>query len=149
MKKCCSIASLFNHSTNFKEELTKKQKEKNKKVEALSQDVETRWNSMFQILKRVLNKRDILNLIFNKDRKYKHLVISDDEKNILEEALEILEFFYDITLRISFEQIGTSSVIIPSILLLKHVTKEEEEDSTFKIGFKEILTHHITYYDEK
>ena len=38
--------------------MTKKQKEKNKKVEALSQDVETRWNSMFQMLKRVLNNKE-------------------------------------------------------------------------------------------
>ena len=101
------------------------------------------------MLNRILNNQAILNLILNNERKHKHLVISDNEKNILEESLEILEFFYEITQRISVEQIGTSSVIIPSILFLKHVTKEDVDDSEFKSGFKEILSHYITFYDEK
>ncbi|CAF1098726.1 unnamed protein product, partial [Brachionus calyciflorus] len=149
IRKCCSIASLFNHSTNFKEELTKKQKENNKKVEAISQNVETRWNSLFQMLKRISDNHAILNLILSNERKHKHLVISDDEKKCLEESIEIFEVFYEITQRISTESIGTSSLIIPSILLLKSITKENNTQSLFQMGFKEILAHYIKYYEEK
>ena len=101
------------------------------------------------MLKRILSNHEILYLILNNERKYKHLVISDDEKISLNDSWRITGHFgviYDITERISVEQIGTSSVIIPSILLL---TKENEEDSQFESDFKEILNHYITFYDEK
>ncbi|RNA08632.1 hypothetical protein BpHYR1_046899 [Brachionus plicatilis] len=83
------------------------------------------------------------------DRQHRHLVLTDEEKIILEEALEILEVFYEITLRISVESVGTASLIIPSILLLKSVLKTDLQDGNFKGCFKKNLILYVDFYDEK
>ena len=46
------------------------------------------------------------------DRKHKSLRLSEDEIAIFNDVVEILEWFYDLTLKISFETNITSAVVI-------------------------------------
>lgn len=91
----------------------KLQREHNKKEESLIKQVLTRWNSMWLMISRILENEEILRLILSNDAKHKSLILTALEKESLQDALEILKPFYDVTLNISSEKNSTISLIFP------------------------------------
>ena len=82
-------------------------------------------------------------------RNYTSYVLSSDQLTYIEEACEILEYFEQVTLRISGEKYGTSALTIPSILLLLNITSENQDDSDFKKTFKAVIHNKIKFYNQK
>ena len=99
IKKCASIAGLFNHSSKFKEILYKQQQELGKPCSAIVQQVPTRWNSLYFMLKSILKTNEALFAALYEEN-YTSFVLSSDQLTYIEEACEILEYFEQVTIRI-------------------------------------------------
>ena len=90
IKKCCSIAGLFNHSSNFKEALYDAQKRNGKEQAALIQHVSTRWNSFYLMLKSVsVNNKIMETLLDNKE--YRKYALAQDEIELIDSCCIIWE----------------------------------------------------------
>ena len=83
------------------------------------------------------------------DRKHKSLRLSEDEIAIFNDFVEILEWFYDLTLKISFETNITLAVVIPILLFLKNSCTAEKVERTFSKFIKQCLLAQKNFYDEK
>ncbi|CAF1134569.1 unnamed protein product, partial [Brachionus calyciflorus] len=130
IKKCCSIASHYNHSTNTKEKLTKLQNENERPNHSIIQQVPTRWNSIYLMVDRIVENFEFLNIIFANEPKFKHLQLKSEEIEVLEASLEVLRPFYDMTCEVSSEKDATLSLIIPIITKLN---KSIEPNSEMKL----------------
>ncbi|RNA27428.1 zinc finger BED domain-containing 1-like [Brachionus plicatilis] len=148
LEKCSSIASYYNHSTMMKEELIKKQSEISEKQLSIVQQV-TRWNSTFLMVESVIKNKESLNPILSKDQKHKNLQLKSNEVEILEDAMLVLQTFYNITEDISSEYSATSSLIIPAFTTLIKACEINVDDKHFSVGFKQLIKIYIDFYTEK
>lgn len=95
-KKVKSIVEFFKRSTQASEKLKKMQLQMETQPLKLKQDVSTRWNSTFDMFKRIIDIKDPLmsTIAIN----YAGLDnISNDDINILQKCCDILEIFKDVT----------------------------------------------------
>ena len=83
------------------------------------------------MLKSILKTNEALSAALYEEN-YTSYVLSSNQLTYIEEACEILEYFEQVTIRISGEKYGTSALTIPSILLLLNITSENQDDSDFK-----------------
>ena len=74
IKMCASIAGLFNHSPKFKEILYKNQENCGKQRSAIVQQVPTRWNSLYLMLKSILKTNEALsNALYEEKNDWKNM----------------------------------------------------------------------------
>ncbi len=102
------------------------------------------------MLKSILKTNEALSNALYEDNHFSY-VLNSTELDCIQEACVILEYFDQITIRISGENYATSSIIIPSILLLLNVTDNDdnEDESEFKKTFKALINNKIKYYNQK
>jgi hypothetical protein len=112
--------------------------------------VPTRWNSLYLVLKSILKTNEALSNALYEENHFSY-VLNSTELDCIQEACVILEYFDQITIRISGENYATSSIIIPSILFLLNVTDNDdnEDESEFKKTFKALVNSEIKYYNQK
>lgn len=120
------ISSHFSHSALGCNELKKLQTEQGVKQPLITvQDVPTRWNSTYMMLKRaLLLKRPILLYTANHDIP----ILSSNEWRLLEKLLHILQPFYEITKQVSSEMSCLSDVI-PHVVALERYLLKPGNDS--------------------
>ena len=97
IKKFCSIASFFKHSSKFKVELYAKQKSNGKVESALIQKVVTRWNSLYFMLQRIIKIYEEIDEVLDSDKDYRKYLLSENEISNVETIVKILEPFEFIT----------------------------------------------------
>lgn len=152
IEKCRKIASLFHQSTQVSEILGEKQTFANVDNHKIMQDVQTRWNSTFLMLERFQEQVDMVNETLCDRRlnnKNEQLKFTADDKILLNEAVDILQPFYDATVEISKVKYPTISVVIPIFQGLLNVLEMNENDSIFTLVFKKILSHYTEHYIQK
>ncbi|GBP93363.1 Zinc finger BED domain-containing protein 4 [Eumeta japonica] len=97
------------------------QKQMNLPVLKLKQDVVTRWNSTYDMLNRVVSRKDAVIATLALVRH--ELALNTTEWQVVEEAIPILKSFYEVTTEISTEkQVSLSKVIVYSRLLHQHIS---------------------------
>lgn len=148
IQKLKDIVSWFKRSVVASDDLRKKTDKK------LIQSVPTRWNSVYEMIKRFLELRPIVNEIINNHRNAPPM-IPVVETEILAEACEILEPLQAATINISGEKFGTSSLVIPIISIIQEklsalqpmnnettilLTKIKEQISR-RFGSSELVSH--------
>ncbi|CAG5000632.1 unnamed protein product [Parnassius apollo] len=114
--KCKAIVKFFKKSSVGWRALKLAQKERNPDSTPLKliQEVSTRWNSTFYMMKRILQLSDILALVCRKlDQAPDYLTASEEEAG--REVINILEIFEEATKLVSADQYPTSSLVIPLI----------------------------------
>ncbi|CAG4995315.1 unnamed protein product [Parnassius apollo] len=114
--KCKAVVNFFKKSSVGWRALKLAQKERNPDSTPLKliQEVSTRWNSTFYMMKRILQLSDILALVCRKlDQAPDYLTASEEEAG--REVINILEIFEEATKLVSADQYPTSSLVIPLI----------------------------------
>jgi len=76
------------------------------------QEVVTRWNSTFQMLKRYILLCYDINVVLEEEDRW-DLVVTDDEIEIIEYLINILEPLDELTKKFSGDAYVTSSLVIP------------------------------------
>ncbi|XP_037294153.1 zinc finger BED domain-containing protein 4-like [Manduca sexta] len=132
IEKCSMIVSHFKHSTLASDKLRSVQREINRPELKLVKFVETRWNSAFYMLKRILEVRQELTLVLGELPNAPENLTAN-EYSIVEELGNILEPLETCTVGISGEDYVTISLIIPLIkgLCLQMVELENQHNSDF------------------
>lgn len=149
--KCRSLATLFNHSTNLNSQLLNDQRTHvpSKKPLRLVQDVVTRWNSLYLMLRRIVkigaSVVRVLNVPCNAN--YKSKILNDEEQNIISDVTKVLAPFFVVTQKLSAEKYVTRSIILPSIVYLYQETEiKPEESELIKNLKKELKTQMDSYF---
>ncbi|XP_077301621.1 E3 SUMO-protein ligase ZBED1-like [Arctopsyche grandis] len=138
-----NIVEFFNRSTQGKHKLAATQQQMNLPVLKLKQDVQTRWNSTFDMLKRIVQVKDAV--IATVALLRPDLTLNEGDWEVIEEVLPLLSPFYEITVEISAKKNVTLSKIIIlcnllKIFLQKHVsynTKIVDVQSLLKKGMED------------
>lgn len=115
LKKCRKIVGHFHHSEPATRKLTECQNQCGVSNHALVQDVEVRWNSTYMMMERLLEQKNAINLYSVEHGKIETL--SSEEWANVKHLTNVLKFFYEATLQLSFDD-ACISIIIPLISLL-------------------------------
>ncbi|XP_065900618.1 zinc finger BED domain-containing protein 4-like [Dysidea avara] len=121
LQRCKHIVTYFHRSTKATDKLTSIQSRLNIDNHKLIQEVETRWNSSFYMLERIIEQeeaaRTTLCLLNRND-----LTISSEEIEVMKVIVEILQPFEAVTREISADSYISGSKIIPLSRALQRLT---------------------------
>ena len=138
VKKCRNLVCTFKHSNYLSDQL-KKVMQLNRNaaanlenvdcevppVRTLKQEVPTRWNSTFIMLKSVLDAHDCIKIVLNNcselRKKYSHMLLNGTDIEILEDLVHLLLPFYQFTKIMSGSKYVTISIVIPGITRLLEI----------------------------
>ncbi|XP_039302645.1 E3 SUMO-protein ligase ZBED1 isoform X3 [Solenopsis invicta] len=117
VKKCSDIVTFFKRSNKAMKVLNNEQVTLGRKVplkvlKDVLKDVETRWNSTYIMLDRLIEIGDALTIALSKSAKAPSILMPE-EKDVITEALLVLKPFKDITEKMSGDKYVTASLIIP------------------------------------
>ena len=127
LARCSRLVSYFHKSTTASYQLGEKQQALGLPSHALIQEVETRWNSILDMIKRVLEQQSAIcaTLI---DQKRLDLMPQDHEFKILEEITKVIKPLRSITSQISGEEYVTVSALKPLFHYLVNTLKDPSGD---------------------
>lgn len=114
LSKCKAIVTFFRSSTLATDTLRSIQRRTNSPELKLIQQVETRWNSAYYMLKRVFELRMVLAMAMNECPRAP-APLTAENFDVIKEIMSLLEPFEIATVNISGETYVTSSVVIPLI----------------------------------
>uniref|UniRef100_A0A8C4WWM8 BED-type domain-containing protein n=1 Tax=Eptatretus burgeri TaxID=7764 RepID=A0A8C4WWM8_EPTBU len=127
LARCSKLVEFARHSAKAKYTLAAHHHIIDFPVHNLIQDLDTRWSSTHDMLKRILEQQQpISNLLI--EMKRKELDLSDREVSIAEKIVEVLEPVRDITESFSSETSVTISGILPTMCYLEGIFAESEND---------------------
>ena len=148
IKTCRHICTFANQSVPFSQALVTKQMEEGKeksKCLLLLQDVPTRWNSSFLMLKRFLLLQPALRAILLEENWQKKLDVNltNADWSLMEKVVHVLEIFFEATIRFSSSTACISEVIPTITGILVTLSSEAREDHGVK-DFKRKLKASMT-----
>ncbi|XP_060855262.1 E3 SUMO-protein ligase ZBED1-like [Metopolophium dirhodum] len=113
IKKCKSLVTYFKSSNIATHKLITEQENQNKKPLKVIQEVPTMWNSMYHMIKRILElKNDITIVLLRMPNA--PTVLNLEDSLVLQDLIEILSCFDDATKKVSGNYV-TISLIIPLV----------------------------------
>ncbi|KAK7590111.1 hypothetical protein V9T40_001724 [Parthenolecanium corni] len=112
LRKAKLITQKFNQSSLLASALRKELQKLGKTYTSLITAIITRWNSIFLMLQRLYDARDIVNLILTKKSEFE-IVLSEGELQCIPDILALLKPFHDITLNMSREDVPTINMVVP------------------------------------
>ena len=154
LAKCRKFVGYFKRSTTAARCLKEKQKTLNLPSTSLINDCETRWNSTYDMLERLLVQEPAIcaTLMASSRRDDRSLSFTDSDISHMGDLVNVLASFKQVTTRLSSKTVATASLILPTLLkLLNVILKVNESDSAFvrdiKCTFKDDLN--TRYREEK
>ena len=135
------LVTHFHHSSISSQKLAEKQKLLKVPVRKLPQDVDTRWNSTYDMIVTLLEQQlPICAVLIEGGSKNKAFSLESKDISVMEQLADILKPFKDITVRLSGQSYSTVSVIAPTMhQLVNKVTKQNPEDDKFVKDVKKVL----------
>ncbi|KAK6263652.1 hypothetical protein SCA6_019086, partial [Theobroma cacao] len=115
----------------------------------LRQDVSTKWNSTFLMLKRALYFRKAFSHLEIRDSNYKYCP-SEDEWERVEKLYKLLAGFYDVTCVFSRTKYPTANLFFPS-MFIAHSTLQEHmsgQDVYMKNMSTQMLVKFVKYWSD-
>ncbi|GBP51744.1 Zinc finger BED domain-containing protein 4 [Eumeta japonica] len=127
IKTCRKIVGHFKRSEQASRKLIACQKRRGIPTHSLIQDVEVRWNSTYNMLERLLEQKTAVNLYSVEHDRIDTLSSSDWE--LMKNLTQVLKFFYEATLDLSFDN-ACISIVIPLIALLNRKLQFRDENES-------------------
>ena len=141
--RCSRLVTFFRKSSRAAHVLSSKQDALGSPKHKLLKDVETRWNSTYDMVERVMEQQEPIcaTLI---EQKRLDLLPKDTEFHLLEEVLKVLKPFKDITVQVSGENYVTISSILPLLdFVSQNTLKVTETDSLAIQKMKQEMTKNL------
>ena len=132
----CKLVGHFKHSVLACEDLRKRQTQMELPEHKLIQDCDTRWNSTYYMLKRLVEMRWPVSAVLSCERITKksdrYLDLKNDQWTLAEELIKVLEPFEVATTFLSYEENSSLSSTLPVLFGLIDGPKEtpEKEDES-------------------
>ena len=104
------VVTYFRKSPHATSILTKKQEALDMKKHKLLQDIDTRWNSTFGVISRIIEQQASICAALL-EQKRMDLLLKDNELTLLEEVVVVLKPFKDVTEQMSAQMYVTLSAI--------------------------------------
>ena len=138
-KACRDIVSFFHKSTNASSKLIAVQKQMSKEEHKLIQEVETRWNSTFYMLERIVEQHEaITTALCLLDRS--DLCIPTTVVTVMKELIDILRPFEAVTHEVSSDTYISASKIIPLARSLQKLSGRVTSNETVSKVGEELAT---------
>ena len=138
--KARKTVSHFHHSALHTKALRKQQEALSLPQLKLKMDVETRWNSTYDMIVSVLANKEAIAQVLINDKVYRDHILSPEDITILKEVKDILEPWKELTVMMSKENDATISLIAPSIYNLLHKQLQVQDyDSGFAAQMKNAM----------
>lgn len=132
INKVKAVVQFFKKSSQAKSKLTDMQKNMNLPQLKLKQDCPTRWNSTYDMLRRVFEIKD--SLISTLALLRPDLSLSPHDWDVIESAVQILKVFYDVTTEVCGENYVTlSKVSLYYRIMMDHIIAQENKNSSITI----------------
>ncbi|XP_069569518.1 E3 SUMO-protein ligase ZBED1-like [Brachyistius frenatus] len=122
--KARKLVGFFRSSTTAKEKLTQVQLYLGMANMKLMQEVETRWNSTYLMLQRLVEQREPVGAALA-GLQHDIPFLTSEEFNIVGGCLSLLSPFYDATVELSAEENVSASKVVPLVKMLDHTLQEE------------------------
>ena len=126
ISRCSRLVTYFRKSPHATSILTKKQEALYMKKHKLLQDIDTRWNSTFDMISRIIEQQASICAALL-EQKRMDLLPKDNELTLLEEVVVVLKPFKDVTEQMSAQRYVTLSAIRP---LLHHLFNDVLKSDT-------------------
>lgn len=140
LEKCRRIVSHFNHSTQATERLRKIQKLYGDKEITVIQDVSTRWNSTYLMLKRFSKLKRALVSYLSANSVMEEFNLSNDEWKRLDYVVELLEPFHTVTELLSSSKRPTLTFFFPLLRsLFVHLAEDKWKHSNTVNQVRDLL----------
>ncbi len=120
-QRCGAIVAFFHHSTRAAERLKEVQKQLKSPEHKLIQSVETRWNSVFYMFKRLFEQKEAVTTVLCLLGKTL-LCLSEEDWSMISLSIDALRPFEEVTREISTEKHVSVSKVIPLVALLLRST---------------------------
>ncbi|KAK3866824.1 hypothetical protein Pcinc_027668 [Petrolisthes cinctipes] len=124
VKKCSSICSFFHHSSKSSDKLKEIQRQLGLPEHKLIQSVDTRWNTTFYMLERLVEQQTAITTVLCLLGKKNSLCLNETELQIIKNCLLSLKPFEEVTREISAEKYVSVSKVIPLTTLLIKLSSE-------------------------
>ncbi|CAI6371303.1 unnamed protein product [Macrosiphum euphorbiae] len=132
IKKCKSLVTYFKNSNIATHKLITEQENQNKKPLKVIQEVPTRWNSMYHMIKRILELKNDITIVLLRMPNAPTVLNLEDSLG-LQDLIEILSCFDDATKKVSGNYV-TKSLIIPLVYgIYNHLINLQPSTSEGKI----------------
>ena len=147
---CKRVVAYFHKSTLASTELAVKQQQNQLPKHVLISDVETRWNSTYQMMERLLEQRIAIYAVLMDSKIIKKsdaatLDMTDNSWAIMENIISVLKPFYVATSVMSSEEYPTLSVILPILTsLLRNHLHDNEADCAAVASYKTVVKKQLT-----
>ena len=148
LTRCRRLLNHFSHSVQATETLLAQQKlilDRNARKDKplyLITDTPTRWNSTFMMLERMHKIHQALDITC-KINNMSEIKLHLNEWNRIEELLELLQPFYDVTNILSGESYPTVSLVYPIITGLYETLQKKSTKHKLNQKLKETVCHDI------
>lgn len=145
IKKARKIVTHFKHSEQACRKFCDCQKSCDLPEHKLLQDVETRWNSTYIMLERLVEQRKAVNL-FSVEHGGIH-TLSTAEWELAEQLVKVLQPFYQATVEISSDD-ACVSVVVPLIAMLRGKMQSTSDDRgllQMKAALRDAINRRFAY----
>ena len=144
-EKCRRLVAYFKHSNVANDKLKETQILVNTPSHKLILEVETRWNSTYEMFQRLLEQKQAIILALTSLR-FNFELLTDSEWNVLSTIVPILRVFFFITEEISSEKNVNLSKIIPIKRQLLTFLQRSACDLDLEKELRQRLIHYMEFY---
>lgn len=144
LEKTKSLIKYFRSSPSKSQKLISMQQRLNLSQVKLKLDVETRWNSVYDSLERLLQSRQAIVNLEIEDKEVKELSLSSNEWEELIQIKNTLSPFQDITEILSSSQLPSISLLKPLMfIILREILQIHLTDGDFTQTIKHLISEDL------